>query len=53
MVSASAADFACADEPLVGLAISVEDADTLCEREFFASATWESFLWVIRAIFAC
>ena len=23
------------DEPLVGLAISVEDADNLCERESF------------------
>ena len=32
-MSASEAGDACAGEPLVGLAITVEDADTLCERE--------------------
>ena len=44
MVSAYEAGFACADEPLVGLAISVEDADTLCERESFAYATLQRSL---------
>ena len=49
VVSASESGSTCADEPLVGLAISVEDADTLCERESLAFATWKSSLWSIHA----
>ncbi len=49
-ISASEAGYARADEPLVGLAVSVEDADTLCERESLAFATWKSFLWSMHAI---
>ena len=49
VLSESEAGGTCADEPLVGLAISVEDADTLCERESLAFATWKSSLWSIHA----